>query len=157
MTTDYDAMYMREAIKQAQMAFERDEVPVGAVMTYDNNIIAKAHNQVELLKDPTAHAEILAITQAANSLKSKWLLDCTLYVTLEPCPMCAGALVLARIKTVIFGAADPKSGACGSVMDVADHMALNHRIEVKSGLLSDECGVLLSQFFQLKRRQTKEK
>nr|HPN57415.1 nucleoside deaminase [Candidatus Omnitrophota bacterium] len=95
---NYDLMFMREALKEAQAAFDRDEVPVGAVITLDNHIVARAHNQVELLKDPTAHAEILAITQAANSLKSKWLLGCKMYVTLEPCCMCAGALVLARLK-----------------------------------------------------------
>jgi len=157
MMTDYDVMYMREAIKQAQMAYEEDEVPVGVVITYENRIIAKAHNQVELLKDPTAHAEILAITQAASYLKSKWLLDCKLYVTLEPCSMCAGALILARIKTIIFGAADPKSGACGSVMNISNHTSLNHRIECKSGILSDDCRALLSIFFRLKRQQSKEK
>ena len=154
---NYDLMFMREALKEAQTAFAHDEVPVGAVITHDNNIIARAHNQVELLKDPTAHAEILAITQAANSLKSKWLLGCKMYVTLEPCCMCAGALVLARLKAVIFGTADPKTGACGSVFNVVSNAALNHRVELEPGLLSEECGALLSDFFLAKRTPSNEK
>jgi tRNA(adenine34) deaminase len=105
---------MHEALKEARKAFARDEVPVGAVIVHGRDIIARAHNQVELLKDPTAHAEMIAITQATNFLGSKWLQDCTLYVTIEPCSMCAGALVLARLKKVFFGAKDPKTGACGS-------------------------------------------
>ncbi|MFA5259598.1 MAG: tRNA adenosine(34) deaminase TadA [Candidatus Omnitrophota bacterium] len=148
---NYDLLFMREALKEARAAFEHDEVPVGAVITRDNHIVARAHNQVELLKDPTAHAEILAITQAASSLKSKWLLGCKMYVTLEPCCMCAGALVLARMKAVLFGAADPKTGACESVFQIVSHPALNHRVEVGTGLLSEECGALLSEFFLAKR------
>ena len=154
---NYDLMFMREALKEAQTAFERDEVPVGAVITYENSIVARAHNQVELLNDPTAHAEILAITQAASSLKSKWLLGCRMYVTLEPCSMCAGALVLARVKSVVFGAADPKTGACGSVFNIVSHPALNHRVEAEPGLLSEECGALLSEFFLGKRTPSNEK
>ena len=148
---NYDLMFMREALKEARAALEQDEVPVGAVITCDHEIIARAHNQVEMLKDPTAHAEILAITQAASALKSKWLLGCRIYVTLEPCSMCAGALVLARVKTVVFGASDPKTGACGSVLQIVSHPDLNHRVAVESGLLSDECGALLSGFFLRKR------
>jgi len=148
---DYDLMFMREALKEARAAFDRDEVPVGAVITLDNNIIARAHNQVELLKDPTAHAEILAITQAASHLKSKWLLGCKMYVTVEPCSMCAGGLVLARIKAVTFGVADPKTGACRSVFQIASHPALNHRVEIECGILAEECGALMSEFFSAKR------
>ena len=142
---------MREAIKQAKLAQEQDEVPIGAVIAFQNKIIAKAHNQVETLKDPTAHAEMIAITQASNSLSQKWLHECSLYVTIEPCSMCAGALVLARIKRIFYGASDPKTGACGSVADIANHPKLNHRIEVVSGLLKEECSLLLSEFFQKKR------
>lgn len=143
---------MQEAIKQAKLAAEKDEVPVGAVITHQNKIIARAHNQVEMLKDPTAHAEMLAVTQATNFLSCKWLQDCTLYVTIEPCSMCAGALVLARIKRICFGASDPKTGGCGSVVNIARHKKLNHRIEVKKGILAEECGRLVSEFFKKKRK-----
>lgn len=147
-----DQMMMQEAIKQAKIAAEKDEVPIGAVITHQNKIIARAHNQVEMLKDPTAHAEMLAITQATNSLSCKWLQDCTLYVTIEPCSMCAGALVLARIKRICFGASDPKTGGCGSVVNIARHKKLNHRIEVKKGILAEECASLVSEFFKKKRK-----
>ena len=143
---------MEEALKQARTAFDKDEVPVGAVVVYKNQIIAKAHNQVETLKDPTAHAEMIAITQAANFLSSKWLTDCVFYVTIEPCSMCAGALVLARVKKIIFGASDPKAGACGSVINIARHNQLNHVIELESEIFKDECADLMSGFFQKKRR-----
>ncbi len=146
-----DELFMQEAIKQAQTAFERDEVPVGAVIVCDKKVIARAYNQVELLKDPTAHAEMLAITQATNQLASKWLEKCTLYVTLEPCSMCAGAMVLARIKRVCYGAADPKAGACGSILDIVREKRLNHRLEVKAGICEDVCGELLTEFFRRKR------
>lgn len=142
---------MREAVKLARKAASQDEVPVGAVIVHQNRIIARAHNQVELLKDPTAHAEMIAITQAASALSAKWLQDCTLYVTLEPCSMCAGALVLARINRICFGAWDPKAGACGSILNIAQNSRLNHRIEVLGGLLDTECGGLLSDFFEKKR------
>jgi len=143
---------MQEAVKQARIAASKDEVPVGAVVTLKNKIIARAHNQVEMLKDPTAHAEMLAVTQATNFLSSKWLQECSLYVTIEPCSMCAGALVLARIKRICFGANDPKTGACGSIVDIARHKKLNHRIEVTKGILKDECAHLLSDFFKTKRK-----
>ena len=143
---------MREAIRQAKAAAEEDEVPVGAVIVYQHKIIARAHNQIETLKDPTAHAEMIAITQAANYLSSKWLRECTLYVTIEPCSMCAGALVLARIARVCFGAQDPKTGACGSVINIANHKSLNHRIKVNGGVLAEECSILVSGFFQKKRK-----
>jgi len=144
---------MREALKEAQKAFARDEVPVGAIIVHGREVIARAHNQVELLKDPTAHAEMIAVTQATNFLGSKWLQDCTLYVTIEPCSMCAGALVLARMKKVFFGAQDPKTGACGSVVNIAQHQKLNHHLEVQGGLLEEECAALLQEFFQKKRKK----
>jgi len=144
-------MFMQEALKQAKTAADNDEVPVGAVIVHDNQIIAKAHNQVEMLKDPTAHAEMIAITQAANALSCKWLYDCVMYVTIEPCSMCAGALVLARIKRIYYGASDPKTGACGSVVNIAQNNQLNHRVEISGGLLEEECGGLMSRFFQRKR------
>ena len=147
-----DQMIMQEAIKQAQLAAKEDEVPVGAVIVHENKIIARAHNQVELLKDPTAHAEMIAITQATNYLSRKWLADCTLYVTLEPCSMCAGALVLARIRRICYGAVDPKTGACGSVLNITQNPQLNHRIEVQGGVLDHVCGNLLTEFFAKKRK-----
>jgi len=127
---------MLEALKMAGRAFELDEVPVGAVIVHKGEIIAKAHNQVETLKDPTAHAEMIAITAAANALGSKWLHECTLYVTIEPCSMCAGALVLARLARLVYAAKDPKTGACGSVVNIARHKKLNHRLEITSGLMA---------------------
>lgn len=143
---------MQEALKQAKIAAFKDEVPIGAVVTLQNKIIARAYNQVEMLKDPTAHAEMLAITQATNYLSSKWLRECSLYVTIEPCSMCAGAAVLARVKRVCFGASDPKTGACGSIVNIANHKKLNHRLEIKKGILKEECGALLSEFFRKKRK-----
>ena len=148
-------VYMREALKQARTAAERDEVPVGAVIVCGGRIVAKAHNQVETLNDPTAHAEMIAITQAASALSCKWLEQCALYVTIEPCSMCAGALVLARLKSLYFGAPDPKTGACGSVVNIAQNRQLNHRLEVTGGVLAAECGELLSRFFQQKRSAQK--
>ena len=146
-----DQIYMSEALKQAQKAFDLDEVAIGAIIVHKRNIIARAHNQTRLLKDPTAHAEMIAITQAANFLKSERLLNCTLYVTIEPCPMCAGALIWARIKRLVFGTSDPKAGACGSVMDILSQEKLNHRISVKKGVLAKDCGSLISEFFQKQR------
>jgi len=151
-----DEYFMSEALKQARMAAEKDEVPVGAIIVFEKKIIARAHNQVELLQDPTAHAEMIAITQATNAIKSKWLLNCTLYVTLEPCSMCAGAMVLARLKQLIFGAKDPKTGACGSIGNIANHPALNHKINVRGGVEADLAGALISDFFQKKRSQSRE-
>ncbi|MDD5679729.1 MAG: tRNA adenosine(34) deaminase TadA [Candidatus Omnitrophica bacterium] len=143
--------YMQEALKEAVKAFERDEVPVGAVIVYKNKIIARAYNQIITLKDPTAHAEMVAITQAADYLRNERLINCSLYVTIEPCPMCAGASVLARIEKIIYGADDPKSGACGSVVDIANNKKLNHRIKVISGILKEDCASLLKDFFRKKR------
>jgi len=142
---------MQEALKEAQGALKEDEVPVGAVIVYKDRIIGRAHNQVERLKDPTAHAEMLAITSATNALNTKWLNDATLYVTIEPCSMCAGALVLARIKNLIYGADDPKAGGCGSVTNIINNKSLNHRIKVQKGILEKECSSLLKEFFRKKR------
>lgn len=146
-----DELYMREALRQGTLAAQSDEVPVGAVIVFGNKIIAKAHNQVELLKDPTAHAEMIAITQAANFLQLKWLQGCVMYVTIEPCSMCAGALILSRIDRVVFGAHDEKTGACGSVFNIARGDKLNHSIELTHGILQSECGGLMSDFFKKKR------
>jgi len=146
-----DTLYMREALREAEKAFREDEVPVGAVIVYKGKIIARGHNQVERLKDSTAHAEILAITSASNSLGTKWLLDTAIYVTIEPCSMCAGALVLSRIKNLYFGAKDPKTGACGSVTNIVNNKKLNHRIKVAKGILAAESSSLLKEFFKKKR------
>jgi len=143
--------FMQEALKEAQKAFSEDEVPVGAAIVYEGKIIARSYNQVERLKDPTAHAEMLALTSATNYLGRKWLNGASLYVTIEPCSMCAGALVLSRIKNLYFGAKDPKTGACGSVLNIVNNKRLNHRIKVKSGILSQECSSLLTEFFKKKR------
>jgi len=145
--------YMREALKEARKAMEHADVPVGAVIVQDKKIIGRAHNQIELLKDPTAHAEMLAITQAAASLGQERLLDSVLYVTLEPCTMCTGALVLARVKTIFYGTADPKAGACGSVFDVANDDRLNHQIKVVHGLLQEEAQAVLQDFFRRLREK----
>jgi tRNA(adenine34) deaminase len=145
--------YMHEALKEAQKAFAEDEVPVGAVVVHKGKIIARGHNQVERLKDPTAHAEMLALTSAANFLQAKWLSYASVYVTIEPCSMCAGALVLARVKDIYFGAKDPKTGACGSVVNIAHNKNLNHKIEIHGGVLKEECGSLLSEFFKKKRKK----
>jgi len=145
--------FMQEALKEAQKAFEQDEVPVGAVVVHKGAVIARGHNQVERLKDPTAHAEMIALTSAANFLGTKWLSESSIYVTIEPCSMCAGALVLARIKKLYFGAADPKTGACGSVVNIVSHNKLNHRLEVKKGVLEEKCALLLKEFFKKKRKE----
>jgi tRNA(adenine34) deaminase len=145
--------YMQEALKEARKAFQEEEVPVGAVIVHQGKIIARGHNQIERLKDPTAHAEIIAITSAANYLGIKWLNRASLYVTIEPCSMCAGALVLARIKNLYFGASDPKTGACGSVVNIVNHKKLNHRIKVTKGILQAECSSLLKGFFKKKRNK----
>jgi len=147
-----DEIYMSKALLQARYAHQDDEVPVGAVIVYKNKIIAQSYNQVERLKDPTAHAEMIAITQAASFLGSKWLKGCLLYVTVEPCLMCAGALVLSRIDKIIFGTSDLKTGAFGSQMDI-NSLSLNHKIKVKSGILREESAKILQEFFQNKRKQ----
>ena len=144
---------MQEALKEAEKAFREDEVPVGAVIVHRDKIIARGYNQIERLKDPTAHAEMIAITSAASYLGTKWLNQASLYVTIEPCSMCAGAMVLARIENLFFGARDPKTGACGSIVNIANHKKLNHRIKVTKGILESECSALLKEFFKQKRKK----
>ena len=144
--------YMNYAYREAEKAFEKNEVPVGCIIVFQNSIIAKAHNQVESLKDPTAHAEILAITSAAEYLQSKQLVGCTMYVTLEPCVMCAGAIVLSKIENLFFGAYDVKSGACGSVMNVTNNNSLNHSCNVLGGIEDEKCREILKSFFDVKRK-----
>src|SRR5215468_4169674 len=139
---------MRMALAEARAALAENEVPIGAVIVHADQVIASAHNQREQLRDPTAHAEMIAITQAAEALGTWRLADCTLYVTLEPCPMCAGAIVQARIPRVIYGARDPKAGACDSLYRLTADPRLNHRAEVCGGLLADECGAVLAEFFR---------
>ncbi len=143
--------YMREALKEARKAFERDEVPVGAVIVHKDTIIARACNQILTLKDPTAHAEMIAITQAADYLRNERLINCTLYATIEPCAMCAGAIVQARIPLVVFGAFDEKAGAAGSLMNLLADIRLNHQPEVISGFMVDESRRLMRAFFQQMR------
>ena len=144
---------MRLSIEQAKIAEENGDVPIGAVIVYKDQIIGKAYNQREQLKDPTAHAEIIALTQAAAYIKSWRLNGCTMYVTLEPCAMCAGALVLARMDRLVFGCDDPKTGACGSLYDIVRDERLNHRLEVTSGVLADECSRILQEFFERRRKE----
>ena len=146
-----DERLMRMARREAEKAAAAAEVPVGAVLVKDGRLLGKAHNQRETLKDPTAHAEILAITQAAAALEGWRLEGAVLYVTLEPCLMCAGAIVNARIPRVVFGAADPKAGACGSLYQVGLDARLNHRFEITAGVLEQECAALLKDFFRAKR------
>ena len=143
--------FMAIAFKEAEAAFEKSEIPVGAVIVKDGAIIAKAHNQVEMLQDPTAHAEIIAIGAAANHLGSWRLKGCTLYVTLEPCPMCAGAIVLSRMDRIVFGSYDAKMGACSTLYNVVQDERLNHRVEVIAGVMDDESRSLLREFFGRKR------
>jgi len=150
--SDLDNSYMQAALKEAVKAFEADEVPVGAVIVHKGRVIAKAHNQIKLLKDPTAHAEMIAITQAAAYLGNERLLDAVIYATIEPCVMCAGALILARVKRVVYGASDPKTGAFGSALDV-NKKKLNHKILITRGVLKEECADLLKDFFRNKRRK----
>jgi tRNA(adenine34) deaminase len=144
---------MQEALKEAGKAFAEDEVPVGAVIVLKGKIISRGYNQIERLKDPTAHAEMLALTSATNYLGNKWLSGCSIYVTIEPCSMCAGALVLSRIKNLYFGAKDPKTGACGSIINIINHKKFNHRVKVTGGVLREECSSLLSEFFKKKRKK----
>jgi len=148
---DEDAM--NSALAQARTGLDEGEVPVGCVIVHDGVIVGRGHNQVERLKDATAHAEIVAIGAASTALDSWRLSECTLYVTLEPCAMCAGAIVLARVGRVVFGALDPKAGACGSVLNVIDEPRLNHAPAVTSGVLADEAAALLSAFFVQQRKK----
>ncbi len=146
-----DEYFMRLALREAERALEHDDVPIGAVVVHDGEVIAAGRNERELRQDPTAHAELLAVRAAAAKLGSWRVLEAVLYVTLEPCAMCAGAIVLARVPRVVFGAWDPKAGAGGSVLDVLAEPRLNHRPKVAGGLLAEECGTLLSSFFASRR------
>jgi tRNA(adenine34) deaminase len=152
-----DQSGMQAALREARSSAAAGEVPVGCVIVHDGVVVGRGHNQTEGLQDATAHAEVLAIGAASNALGSWRLGECTLYVTLEPCAMCAGAIVLARLYRLVYGAADPKAGACGSVLDVIGEPRLNHRVEVTSGVLAEECGALLREFFQRKRREAEER
>ena len=147
---------MTAAMKEAEEAYKKNEVPVGAVIVKKDTIIARAHNQVEMLQDPTAHAEIIAIGAAASYLGTWRLGGCTLYVTLEPCPMCAGAIVLARLERLVFGSFDPKMGACSTIYNIVQDQRLNHRVEVISGILEDDSRFLLREFFAKKRTDEKK-
>ena len=143
--------FMKLAIEEAKKAYEKEEVPIGSILVKDGDVISKAHNLKERKNDPTAHAEILVIQEASRKLGT-WRLDgCDLYVTIEPCPMCAGALVQARIKRLIIGAMDPKSGAAGSIFNIANHPQLNHHIEVIEGIMEEECFQLMKDFFEMLR------
>ncbi len=149
--------HMRMALDEARVAWDEDEVPVGAVIvSLQRGVIARAHNQREMLKDPTAHAEMIAITQAAQALDSWRLEQCLLYVTLEPCPMCAGAIVQARVPYVVYGTIDAKAGACDTLFRITNDARLNHRAQVVGGVLAEECARMLSDFFAAKRRLGKK-
>lgn len=152
----FHLLHMEMALEEAELAAAEDEVPVGAVIvSFERGVLARAHNQRERLCDPTAHAEMIALTQAAQALRSWRLEGCALYVTLEPCPMCAGAVVQARLPLVVYGCADPKAGACDTLYRIPTDGRLNHRANVVSGVLSEPCAAVLSRFFAEKRRQGK--
>ena len=146
-----DEHFMEEALRQARKAVTKGEVPVGAVLVVEGKIVTRAHNQVEELKDATAHAEMLAVTAAAGELDGWRLTEATVYVTKEPCPMCAGAMVLSRVKRVVYGAADPRMGAAGGAMNLLQFAGMNHQCEVTGGVRAEECRDLLKEFFQAKR------
>ena len=149
-----DSYFMAEALRQAVRAYEAEEVPVGAVIVREGLVIARAHNQVEMLKDATAHAEMLALTAAEAAVGDWRLTDCTLYVTKEPCPMCAGAIVHCRLPRVVFGAPDPKGGAAGGALNLLQFPSLNHRCDITAGVRDEECRTLLRQFFLEKRSRS---
>ena len=149
--------WMKAALREAQCAFDTNEVPVGAVIVFEGKIIGRGYNQIEQLKDPTAHAEMIAITAASNHLQSRRLERCTMYVTMEPCPMCAGAIVLARIPTLVFGVFDPKAGACGTLYNITEDKRLNHTVHVVGGICDGESEALLKEFFSKMRKSCKTK
>lgn len=148
---NYHRKFMFEAFKLAEKASEQGEVPVGAVIVQENRIIGRGYNQVEMLKDPTAHAEMIAISSACATIQEKYLTGCTLYVTLEPCPMCSGALVWSKMERVVFGAADDGCGGCGSRFNIAENRELNHSVEVIQGVMEADCSWLLRDFFGKRR------
>ena len=147
-----DEMFMRRALREARRGFEEEEVPVGAVVVHEGRLIARAHNRPIHLHDPSAHAEILALRRAAKKLGNYRMEGCDLYVTIEPCAMCAGAIVQARLKRLIFGARDSKAGAAGSALAVLNHPKLNHQVEIAEGILEDDCAAILREFFRRRRR-----
>lgn len=151
-----DARFMRAALNEAVAALDHEDVPVGAVVVHDGRIIGRGHNQREQLQDPTAHAEMIALTAAAAHVESWRLEGCTLYVTLEPCAMCAGAIVLARIERLVFGARDPKTGACVSLFQLCSDPRFNHRVAITDGILADECAAMLQEFFAAQRAKGKK-
>lgn len=148
-----DEHFMQQALEAASIALENGDVPIGAIIIHENTIIAKGYNQREQLQDPTAHAEIIALTVAAAHLQTWRLSGCTMYVTLEPCPMCAGALVLARLDRLVFGCEDLKTGACGSLYNIIRDERLNHKVKITSGILHQKCSKLLQNFFQMRRNE----
>lgn len=153
-----DILYMKEALEESKKAYSIYEVPVGAVVVYDGKIIGRGYNQRETLNDPTAHAEMIAIKEASKYLDAWRLLDCTMYVTLEPCAMCAGAIVNARISRLVIGTRDHKRGCCGTIEDLTNHPKFNHRLEVEFGVLEDECSNIISEFFrELRKSKEREK
>jgi tRNA(adenine34) deaminase len=152
-----DEKWMGEALKEAKKALSKEEVPVGAVIVHNDKIIGRGYNQVEMLKDPTAHAEMIAITAATNYLQEKWLYNSTLYVTVEPCSMCAGAIVLARMTKVVYGVPDIKAGAHSSLFNLLNDPRLNHSVEVVSGILNEECSALMIDFFENIRKKNNKK
>lgn len=143
--------FMSRALMLAEQAFDEGEIPVGAIVVHDGRIIGKGYNQTERLNDPTAHAEMLAISAACESLSEKYLSECTLYVTLEPCPMCAGAAVWSKLGRIVYGASDARSGACGTVMNITGHKNLNHEVEVIQGIMEQDCSYFLKAFFNKRR------
>ena len=151
-----DQQFMQAAIESAKIAEENGDVPIGAIIVYQEQIIGKAYNQRQQLQDPTAHAEIIALTQAAAFVESWRLNGCTMYVTLEPCPMCAGALVLSRMDRLVYGCDDPKAGACKSLYNIVQDERLNHRLEVTSGVLQEQCRQQLQEFFSRRREENKK-
>jgi tRNA(adenine34) deaminase len=152
MNNDHER-WMREALKEAKLALDKEEVPVGTVVVVESRIIGRGHNQVELLQDPTAHAEMIALTAATNALGKKWLSEATMYVTIEPCTMCAGAMILARLKTLVYGAPEVKTGAHSSIFNLLDDPRINHRIDVVPGIMAAECGHMMSLFFEELRKR----
>ena len=154
---DDDERWMKVALEEAQLAADKGEVPVGAVVVHEGSVIAKSHNLRELNKDPLAHAELLAIADAAKLLGRWRLIECTLYVTLEPCPMCAGAIVNSRLDRIVYGASDPRAGACGTIFNIVEDERLNHRPEVVRGILQEPCSQILSKFFKDLRAKRKDR
>ena len=152
---DIKNKFMQEALKEAKKAFEKEEIPVGVVIVKNNKIISRGHNLKELKKDTTKHAEIIAIQKASKKLDSWRLIDCEMYVTLEPCSMCAGALINSRIKKVYIGTMDEKTGACGSVLNLLEDYKFNHKVEIEYGILQEECEKLLKDFFKVLREKRK--